>query len=119
MARGRSLYSSSDTFQLSEMSFYHVARIFATSSVFGVVCMVDADAICCRQHFRTFFHLLSLVLLKFTLIMRNFRVFLLFMEISISIFIFLIFDFYSWLLYEVLICFQFYFSISICDILFF
>ena len=81
MARGRSLYSSSDTFQLSEMSFYHVARIFATSSVSGVVRMVDADAICCRQHFRTFFHLLSLVLLKFTLIMRNFRVFLLFMEI--------------------------------------
>ena len=119
MARGRSLYSSSDTFQLSEMSFYHVARIFATSSVFGVVRMVDADAICCRQYFLTFFHLLSLVPLNFTLIMRNFRVFLLFMEISISVFILLIFYFYSWLLYEVLICFQFYFSISICDILFF
>jgi hypothetical protein len=49
---------------------------------------------------------------KFALVIEKFRVTLLFIEISTLIFIILIFNFCSWPFSKILICFQFYLSIS-------
>jgi len=63
--------------------------------------------------------LFSLILVKFTLTIQNFRIVLLFIDISTLVFILLIFNFCSWSFCKILICFQFYHSIPICYTLFF
>ena len=72
----------------------------------------------CLQHFFFSFSL-SLFPSKLMLDMQNFGVALLFIEILTLVFIFLICNFYSWPFYKIMICFEFYPSISICDMLFF
>ena len=66
-----------------------------------------------------YFYLFSLFPLKFMLSIQNFRVVLVLIETSTLVWILLIFNFCSLSFCKILICFQFYYSILICDMLFF
>ena len=65
----------------------------------GMVHDVNSETVCRQGCFLSSFSLFSLIILKFTLVIQNFRVILLFIEISTSILILLIFNFCSWAFY--------------------
>ena len=69
-----------------------------------------------RRSLLSSFHIFSLIHLKFTLIIQNFIVVLLFTNVSTLV---IVFFFCYWLFCQILICFLFYHWIHNCDLLFF
>jgi len=105
-----------DIFGRPKSSFCCVIIIFTMfSSWWGVHMSSVMRRFVAGGHFPIF----SLTPLKIILTDQNSRVVLLVIDILTSVLIFCIFNFYSWLFCENFICFEFYHSIPICDILFF
>jgi hypothetical protein len=105
-----------DIFGRPKSSFRCVIIIFTMfSSWWGVHMSSVMRRFVAGGHFPIF----SLTPLKIILTDQNSRVVLLVIDILTSVLIFCIFNFYSWLFCENFICFEFYHSIPIRDILFF
>jgi hypothetical protein len=103
----------------SQDNFHRVVRIVATFFFFKMACNDLGMTVRCRWFFFLFLPLLSLLPLKIALVILNFRVILLFIEMSITVHLVLISNLYSWSFCKILVCFRFHHSILICDTSFF